>query len=59
MMAKYYTVKLTKDQYSHVMQAMNSYFYDVSDYEGEPEITLHKQTEQALMKAQEKPHGKT
>jgi len=57
-MTKYYTVKLTEDQYPHVMQAMNSYFYDVSDYEGEPEITLHKQTEQALTKAQEKQHGK-
>ena len=57
-MAKYYTVKLTEDQYSHVMYAMDSYRYDVYDYEGEPEITLHEQTERALMKAQEKQHGK-
>ena len=57
-MAKYYTVKLTEDQYSHVWYAMNNYISDIHDYEGETEIKLHEQTEQALTKAQENTHGK-
>ena len=53
-MAKYYTVKLTENQYSHVMDAMNNYISDIYDYEGEHEIKLHERTEKTLMKAQEK-----
>ena len=51
-MAKYYTPKLTKAQYDHVMEAMQSYGYDAMqciETEG-----LHKRTLEALMKEQEK-----
>tara|TARA_R100000995_G_scaffold17493_1_gene6932 strand:- start:719 stop:895 length:177 start_codon:yes stop_codon:yes gene_type:complete len=57
-MTKYYTPKLTESQYFHLLEAMRCYGSDIYDYEGEPEIKLHERTNEALMKAQEKPHGK-
>tara|TARA_R100000655_G_scaffold28068_3_gene57020 strand:- start:3908 stop:4084 length:177 start_codon:yes stop_codon:yes gene_type:complete len=57
-MAKYYTPKLTEAQYFHVMEAMDCYGTDIYNHEGEPEIKLHERTNKALMKAQEKQHGK-
>ncbi len=62
-MAKYYTVKLTEAQYLHVLLAMNLYGTTVhEEAEGTEytrEIKLHERTNAALMKAQEKQHGKT
>tara|TARA_R110000796_G_C14214882_1_gene393764 strand:+ start:139 stop:294 length:156 start_codon:yes stop_codon:yes gene_type:complete len=51
-MVKIYSPKLTEAQYFHVMEAMRSYGYDAMqciETEG-----LHKRTEEALMKAQDK-----
>ena len=54
-MAKYYTLKLTKAQYFHVLDAMGSYGTDVYEgYLGKKLEKLHERTEEALMKAQEK-----
>tara|TARA_R100000234_G_scaffold117686_2_gene96598 strand:- start:18399 stop:18572 length:174 start_codon:yes stop_codon:yes gene_type:complete len=57
-MAKYYTPKLTKSQFFHVLRAMDSYGYDVLDNaefgNDKSELRLHEQTNEALMKAEEK-----
>ena len=57
-MAQYYRQKLTEAQYFHVLLAMDSYGYDVSDNaefsNDKSELRLHEQTNKALMKAEEK-----
>ena len=57
-MTKYYTPKLTKAQYRHVLSAMNCYGYDVydnaEDTGDQKTARLHERTEEALRKAQEK-----
>lgn len=59
-MTKYYTPKLTEAQYFHVLDAMGSYATDINEgYLQEQLEKLHERTTQALMKAQEKQHGKT
>ena len=62
-MAKYYTPKLTEAQYFHVLNAMTEQgrieqdeFEATGSTKG---IKLHERTNEALMKAQEKQHGKT
>jgi len=62
-MAKYYTPKLTEAQYFHVLLAMNLYgttvYEEAEGTEYTSETKLHERTNKALMKAQEKQHGKT
>ena len=61
-MAKYYTPKLTEAQYFHVLYAMDdfgNFVYENADTTGYiSQKNLHDRTEKALMKAQEKQHGK-
>tara|TARA_S200000501_G_scaffold111231_1_gene104663 strand:- start:519 stop:713 length:195 start_codon:yes stop_codon:yes gene_type:complete len=55
-MTKYYTPKLTKAQYFHVLNAIWDYGETIktSQLSNKNEINLHERTEDALMKAQER-----
>ena len=62
-MAQYYRPKLTEAQYFHVLLAMSEQGrIEYNEFESTgltKGIKLHERTEEALIKAQEKQHGKT
>ena len=52
-MAKYYTPKLTKAQYFHVLMAMDVYGMEITEGYLKAQLEkLHERTNEALMKAQ-------
>mgnify|MGYP003658333036 CR=1 FL=1 len=56
---EYYTPKLDKLEYLHLLSVMKYYGAKHNNYTKPPLSTvLHERTNEALMKAQEKQHGK-
>jgi len=53
-MAKYYTVKLTEDQYFHLFDVLEEVKDSVDQNQPRKIAMLHEQTQGALMKAKEK-----